>query len=307
MVVTGRIAAGTPWAQGRLDERGGPARVLFGRMYEDTGIEESLFPPGARVFCIASAGCMAMALAPGRSVVAVDINPVQLAYAASRLAGGEPRHGFVERGMGLARSLGGLVGWRRELLREFLALDDPAAQVVFWQERLETRRFRLAFDALMSISALKAVYAGSLLSFLPPRLGSVMRSRLARAFGRHPNRDNPYAQALFAGALPERWPPAASAGEAPRIQLVHADAADYLEQAPAASFDAFSLSNILDGASPAYRARLAAAVRHAATPHARLVLRSFAEPPDTLSTNRAADDRSMLWGIVDVRGAHEWS
>lgn len=300
--------AGTPWARGRLDERRGPARVLFGRMYEDTRIEEEAFPPGARVFCIASAGCMAMALAPTRSVVAVDINPVQLDYAARRLAGAPAVHGFVERAMGIARSLAVLAGWRAAVLQEFLAMDDPVHQLAYWRERLQTRRFRLAFDALMSIGALRAVYAGSLLAFLPPRLGVVMRTRIERALAHHPNRDNPYAQALFAGALPNgpRDPDAAN-HDASRIRLVHADAAEFLEGSPAASFDAFTLSNILDGASPDYRERLRAAVRHAASPEARVVLRSFAEPPPSLPSNQAAADRAMLWGIVDVRAVEDWS
>ena len=56
--------AGTVWTHGRFDARGGPGKVLFGRMYEDASIEAGAFPPGGRVFCIASAGCTAMRLAP---------------------------------------------------------------------------------------------------------------------------------------------------------------------------------------------------------------------------------------------------
>jgi hypothetical protein len=33
----------------------------------------------------------------------------------------------------------------------------------------------------------------------------------------------------------------------------------------------------------------------------------FGEPPPNLETNRAAHDRSMLWGIVDIRPVESWS
>ena len=52
-----------------------------------------------------------------------------------------------------------------------------------------------------------------------------------------------------------------------------------------------------------YRQRLSAAVRRAAAPGAIAVLRSFGEPGVASPTNRAAEDRAMLWGIVDVRPA----
>ncbi len=291
--------AGTPWERGRFDAREGPRKVLFGRMYEDAAIEAAAFSDGGRVFCIASAGCTAMALAPRHEVVAVDINPDQLAYAARRIAGEPPVRGTAERVMAFGRAFAPLVGWSKQRLRAFLDLDDPAAQIEFFRRELDTRRFRFAFDALFSTATLRAVYASPFLRFLPRKLGAVMRGRMARGFARHGNRGNPYARALFLGELADEPPPPAAAA----IRLVQGDAAEWLEQAPAGGFDGFTLSNILDGADDAYRARLFAAVRRAARPGAPVVLRSFGEPPADLATNRAADDRALLWGVVDVRPA----
>jgi S-adenosylmethionine:diacylglycerol 3-amino-3-carboxypropyl transferase len=291
------MPADTPWERGRFDARRGPSKVLFGRMYEDAAIECNAFPRGSRVFCIASAGCTAMQLAADdHDVVAIDINRDQLAYAADRLAGRAAIQGTAERVMAAARAFAPLVGWTRPRLRRFVELDDLPAQIAMWRA-LDTWRLRIAFGALFSVTALRAVYASPFLAFLPSRLGAVMRARLARSFSRHPNRTNPFARALLLGELADepRKPQVGS------IKLVHGDAAEWLEAAPAGGFDAFTLSNILDGASPAYRVRLFAAVKHAAARNAVIVLRSFAEPTAELTTNRAEDDRSMLWGIVDVR------
>ena len=286
----------TEWERGRFDARRGPQRVLFGRMYEDAGIELSVFTPGTRVFCIASAGCTAMKLAPRHEVLAVDINPVQLAYAARRFEGAPAMRGTAERVMDLGRRFAPLVGWPRARVREFLDFDDAERQLAYFRAHLDTRRFRAALDGFFSLTALRAVYARGFLDFLPPHLGRVMRGRMERGFARHPNRSNPYARALLAGE------PAADAAppEARGIRLAQADAAAFLEAQPAGRVHGFTLSNILDGATAAYRQRLFAAVQRAAAPGAVAVLRSFGEPPPGLAGNRAADDRSMLWGIVQV-------
>ena len=291
--------AETVWERGRFDARSGPGKVLFGRMYEDASIEQRAFPPGGRVLCIASAGCTAMTLAARHEVVAVDINPVQLAYAERRFAGDPAIRGVAERVMAFGRSFAPLAGWSPSRLRAFLDLDDPAEQTAYWRRHLDTRRFRAALDGLLSLTALRAVYASPFLDFLPARLGAVMRGRMERCFALHPNRANPYARALLLGELSEVPIPA----EAKDIRLVHADAAGYLEREPGASFDGFALSNILDGADAAYKARLVAAVKKAAASDAVVVLRSFADPPAASPTNRAAEDRAMLWGTVDVSPA----
>jgi len=294
-------AAVTVWERGRLDARVGPRQVLFGRMYEDASIELDAFRPGGRILCIASAGCTAMKLAPHHEVVAVDINPVQLAYAERRLNGDPGFRGRAERVMDFARFFAPLAGWWPSRVRAFVELDDPAEQMEYWQRQLNTWRFRAALNGLFSLTALRSVYSSPLLDFLPKRLGVVMRTRMERCFASHPNRTNPYARSLLLGELSPDLPPT----EAKDIRLVHADAAGFLENEPPASFDGFTLSNILDGADEAYRQRLFAAIKRAAAPMATTVLRSFSDADASSPANRATDDRAMLWGSVLVRPAAE--
>ena len=261
-------------------------------MHEDATIEVAAFERRGRLFCIASAGCTAIELARSHDVVAVDINPVQIAYASRRLSGGRTSRGVAERMTDLARTFAPAVGWRRSRVRAFLGLEDPAEQTAFWRRHLDTVRFRAAMDALLSRFALGVVYANPFLRGLPARFGRVMRRRLERGFARHPNRTNPYAHALLLGEHPNGH----AAAPARAIRLVESDAAVFLEREPPGSFDGFALSNIEDGADDAYRRRLRTAVRRAAAPGAVAVLRSISEPRDARSGNLAGEDRSMLWG-----------
>jgi S-adenosylmethionine:diacylglycerol 3-amino-3-carboxypropyl transferase len=289
----------TAWQNGHFRARAGPRKLLFGCMYEDAEIELGAFKPGGRIFCIASAGCTAIRLAAHHTVVAVDINPIQLAYFQRRLGGASVQRGSAERILGFARTLGPLAGWHGRRVQAFLDLDDPEQQILYWRRHLDRRRFRAAFAFLFSHAILRSVYSRAFLDCLPPNFGTVLRARMERCFARHPNRRNPYAHALLLGEM--RFAP--DVPELQKIQLRCADAADFLERQPAGRFTGFSLSNILDGTNPAYERRLFAAVQHAAAPGAMVVIRSFREPQSWTETNHAAEDRAMLWGVVDIRAA----
>jgi S-adenosylmethionine:diacylglycerol 3-amino-3-carboxypropyl transferase len=284
----------TAWTDGRFDQRSGPRLILFGRMYEDSSIEQNVFKAGSRILSIASAGCTAMDLAPRHQVVAVDINPAQLEYARQRQAGSPAIHGLAEQVMGARRVMAPLVGWSAKRLATFLDLEDPAEQTAFWHQHLNTLRFRISFDRLMSIPVLRNVYASPFLQFLPSRFGAVLRSRMERCFALHSNRSNPYPRALLLGELP---PVPKDHGD---IQFVQADVVDFLFSEPEGSYHGFTLSNILDGATAAFQRRLLLALEKAAAPGAIVVLRSFREPVTQSPYNLAATDRSLLWGVVEA-------
>jgi S-adenosylmethionine:diacylglycerol 3-amino-3-carboxypropyl transferase len=274
-------------------------------MHEDCAVELAIFPPGGRVFCIASAGCTALALAArGDRVVAVDVNPEQIAHARARLDGAPPREGAADRMLARGRRLLFPLWAGRRRLEAFLSLEDPEAQARSWRETLDTAVFRAATALALSPLVLRAAYSRAFVAALPRGFARVIRERLARGFACHPNARNPYAWRL----LLAREPPAL---EAPSVAVAPrpsagspsfevAEAASYLEACPGGSFAGFTLSNILDGVSSAYRERLLTAVRRASAPEGILVLRSLAEPEEAAAAEWARRDRSLLWGAVRV-------
>ena len=266
------------------------APLLFGSSYEDAAIELAAFRPHSRVFAIAASGETARALAAkGHHVTAIDINPRQVDYA----RGSSPKDGRVERALAFGRRS---VGWHEAGVREFLTLTDLAEQVDYWDRILDTRHFRIALDALL---LLRFAFARHLTASLPDSFGTVVRARLRRCWATHSNLTNPYAWRLLLGG---RQP---ALSTIPPIEFACGDAADYLESRPSGSFDGFALSNILDGATAPYCRRLQAAVNRAASPGAIVVIRSLAEPHAGVCHNRAAEDRSPLWGTVHVAAASE--
>jgi Protein of unknown function (DUF3419) len=286
----------TAWARGRFDGRDGPPQLLFGQMYEDSSLELTLFEPGRRVFCIASAGCTALALAArGDEVTAVDLNPAQVAYVDARAKGAPAHEGRAEQGFRQLRRLGSLVGWDHQTLERFCVLDDPYDQLRFWRDRLDTRRLRAALAVFLRPLILRRVFAQPFVDVLPSRFDRILRARLERGFARHPNRGNPYAAQLLLGR--RRAAPAST------LTVAQGDAAEFLERCAQGSFHAFSLSNVLDGASLQYGERLLAAVHHAAAPGAVVILRTFGEPQSEDDARQAANEKSLIWGGVRVMAA----
>ncbi|MFD0531056.1 DUF3419 family protein [Kitasatospora arboriphila] len=248
-------ADGTPWQDGRLTA--GPAdrpRVLFGRMYEDPAVELSVFPPpGARVLCIASAGDTAAALAAaGYEVTAIDLNPVQLAYARARLEGGAPAlTGTAERLTGLGRAAAGalLPAWRPAAVAGFLRLDDPAEQRRRWSAEFDGPGLRLlAAGALRPAGALAAALRPGFRCALPPGFDTVLLRRIARTVARHPNAANDWAWRLLLGReRPDATAlPAAAAG----CGWCSARSSNTWSAPRPSRYDAVTLSNVVDGPGP---------------------------------------------------------
>ena len=279
----------TAWTAGRL-AGSGPPRLIFGRMYEDPEVELAALPAG-RVLAIASAGDVAFALAAaGRQVVAVDVNPAQAEYVRERSLGAPPRAGQADQYLALAARALPLLGLSSNRCRRFFELDDPGVQVAAWR-RLAGHRFgaalRLAFGPLLRVA-----YRGELARALPAGFAAVLAARLERGFGIHPNRQNSLARALF--GLPA--PPA----PAHEVEVERAEVLDYLRAQPPHSFDGFAFSNVTEGAPAGFRDELLSAARAAARPGARAVLRSLGRPRSREDAARAASDRALIWGGIEV-------
>lgn len=296
----------TAWQTGRLDGRRKPPRLLFGQMYEDPAIETALFPPGGHIFCIASAGCTALALADrGCRVTAVDINPAQVEYLRGRLHGEGLQEGEVERLLCRGRCLMSLCGLSRSERRRFLMLDDPTRQVEAWRSGPPFQRWKSALLTLLQPRWIGRTFGADFLKWLPKGFPEALCGRLERGWATHSNRRNPFAWRLLLGHAEPPDSPGIAQGPAELWALGCADAVEFLEASPQGLFDGFHLSNILDGAQADYAECLFRALRHAGAPWARMTLRSLAQPSSVHEEGWAQLDRSMLWGTVRVHSVHD--
>jgi SAM-dependent methyltransferase len=271
---------------------------MFGRMYEDHGVELAAFPPVGRVLAIASAGDTAAALAhAGYRVTAVDINPVQLDYARDRLAGAPTVTGTAERLLAIGRAAAALMlpAWRPAELTRFLRMTEPSAQSRWWRCELDRLPLRvLTSAALLPAGPLAAaVLRSGLRDVIAPRFGATLRARIAAGVARYPNATNPWAWRLLLG---RECPGVAGPVPVAGIEWIHADVAEHLRQVPAGWYDAATLSNVLDGPPPTYADRLREALRHAVRPGGPVILRTFRTRSPL--AGRPLADRSLLWGTA---------
>lgn len=290
-------ATSTPWQFGRFDGSPGKSRLMFRRMFEDWSVELAAFRNRRRVACIASGGCTAITLANhGHEVTAIDINAAQIEHVKARLAGNRESDSDSERVLRVRRMLLRCLGVSRRTIDDFLSCSEADRQLELWN-RIWSRRTAVAARIAFHPAVLRMVYATRFVGMLPKRFDQVLARRLRRGLAIHPNRDNPFAWQMFDGMRPAHLDPMIS--PTATIALVHADIVEFLNRQRPASFDAFSLSNILDGCTAPYRDVVVRAVRRAAAPGAVVILRTFGNPAST-EPNWRELDRSHLWGSVTV-------
>lgn len=277
-------------------------RLLFGWGYEDEAIEIAQFPSRGRVLVVAGTGEVAAALAAtGCDVVAVDANEIQLSYARRRVSGAPFELGSAERIMDVGR---GLIrtssrAWTRPKLRAFLSEQNPAKAAEHWRRTLNSRGFRSILKAtLRPASALTAVVQRDFGTAIQAGFADVVIDRLRARIGLVPPATNRFAWRLLLGEELPKWTfPERLRGT---IDWRAADMLTTLRDAPAASFDGISLSNLGDGADPRRVDALWDAALRAVVPGGSVLLRSFRSAGDPQSTALAAKDRALVWGSIRV-------
>lgn len=196
---SGEVA--TPWKGGRFDGRPRPPRLLFGHTFEDPAIEDELFPPGGRVLCIAAAGDTARWLAAGgRTVIAVDINPAQVAEVRRRLAGARPRRGTADRLLSFGRLVLWSLGWGRRARRRCLDAGDAAERTVAWRQ-LTPRSVRAVVRLALHPRVLRLAFGADFASFVPRRFGDVVLDRIGDRLALGPDVGTPWLSLLLRGRM----------------------------------------------------------------------------------------------------------
>ncbi len=277
-------------------------RLLHGWDWADPRIELEELAPASRVLVTAGAGEVIATLADaGHHVTAIGANREQLDYARRRAAGGPFEPGAAERlfelGRGMVRAAS--PAWSRRRVRQFLQEDDPMRATAAWKEQLDNRTLASILRTMLGPAGmLSALVLRDFSTPIPPHFDEAIRGRIARALRKHAPAGNPYAWRLLLGEdLPgHRLPQVDTAS----IDWIDAPLLDHLERAAPGTYDAISLSNVVDGADERWVRDLRKAAIRAVAPGGPIIARSFATTMDDDAAKRARRDRAMLWGSIVV-------
>lgn len=278
-------------------------RVLHGWDWSDPSIELDELAPESRVLVSGGAGEMIAALAhAGHSVTAIGSNRNQLEYARRRIAGGGFEPGAAERLIDLGRGMirAASPAWSRRRMRQFLLESDPLKAAQAWNDRLDNRTLASILKTMLGpAGTLSALVLRDFSTPIPPHFDEAIRGRIGRALRKHAPRDNPYAWRLLLGEdLPGYHPPRV---EPDAITWIDAPLLDHLELVEPGSYDAITLSNVIDGADERWVRDLRKAAVRAVVPGGPVIARSFATTIDDEAAKRARRDRAMLWGSIVVQ------
>lgn len=278
-------------------------RLLYGWDIEDERIELALLAPGSRVLAAAGAGeLVAHLAAAGHEVVAVTANRVQLEYARRRSEGGAFEPGSAERVLDAGRSLirAASPAWKRRRVRSLLSDASPQRVQQQWRRSFDNRTFRSVLHATMAPAGmLAAAVQRDFSTVLPAHFTDTVRARIDARLGMHPSPDNRFAWRLLAGEDPPGYaPPVAPAGS---IAFEPSDALSHLESVAPGSYDAVTLSNVVDGTRADLVERMGRAAHRAVVPGGPVVVRSFAASADARASALADEDRSLIWGGIHVQ------
>lgn len=277
-------------------------RLLHGWDWADARIELEELRPGSRVLASAGSGEVVAALAAaGHSVSAIASNRTQLEYARRRVAGAPFEPGSAERLFDLGRGMirAASPAWSRRRMRQFLQEDDPLRAAEQWKERLDNRTLASILKTMLGpAGTLSALVLRDFATPLPPHFDEAIRGRIGRALRKHAPSGNPFAWRLLLGEelpghrMPEVDPEA--------IRWVEEPLLDHLERSEAGSYDAITISNVIDGAEERWVRDLRKAAMRALVPGGPLIARSLATTMDDDAAKRARRDRAMLWGSIVV-------
>lgn len=281
-----------------------PGRHVWGRTLEDGAVELEFFPRGGRILSVASAGCVALALAArGDCVTAVASDPVQAEYVRRRQEGRPGGAGRFERTLERLAFRLRSQALDERLLRRFLELEHVDEQSRFWREHLDSEAWRTFLRRRLAPALFNLASLGGRRPLDGPAFAKTIRKRLERTWSHHSNRSNPFLWRLFMAKEPPGRLPSPSRDES--CLLIEDDVVSFLDGRRPHSFDGFHLSNLLDEVDSNYRRRLCEAVARTGTRGAKATLRSLADASLGAPHDYVTLDRSPIWGRLHVLDAEE--